>query len=81
MISNIGAALTGAIIICSLGRLWRDPEWLLLVAFLIGLLGLLLIAVPPWPTVGEHLVWGAMGGMLGSAAIWYQQRRRSRGAR
>jgi hypothetical protein len=81
MIPSIGAALAGAVIVYSIGRSWKVPEWLLLGAFLIGLLGMLLIAVPPWPTLGELLVWGAMGGMVGSAIIWYQTRRRSRAAR
>lgn len=78
MIPSIGAALAGAMIVYSIDRLWNVPEWLLLGAFLIGILGLLLIAVPPWPTLGERLVWAAMGGMVGSAVIWYQRRRRSR---
>lgn len=81
MIPRVGAALAGAVIVYSIDRSWKGPEWLLLGAFLIGLLGLLLIAVPPWPTLGELLVWGAIGGMVGSAVIWYQRRRRSRAVR
>ena len=81
MIPRVGAALAGAVIVYSIGRSWKVPEWLLLGAFLIGLLGLLLIAVPAWPTLGELLVWGAVGGMVASAIVWYHWRRRSRAAR
>ena len=81
MIPTIGAAVAGAVIVWGIGQLWKEPERLLLVAFQMGLLGLLLIAEPPWPTLGELLVWGAMGGMVGSAVIWYQRRRRSSAAR
>jgi hypothetical protein len=81
LVPRVGAALMGAVIVYSIGRSWKAPEWLLLGAFLIGVLGLLLIAVPPWPTLGELLVWGAMGGMVGSAIVWFQRRGRSRAVR
>jgi hypothetical protein len=81
MVPRVGAALIGTVIVYSIGRSWKGPEWLLLGAFLLGLLGLLLIAVPPWPTLGELLVWGAIGGMVGAAIVWYHWRRRLRAAR
>jgi hypothetical protein len=81
MMAKVATALAAALIVYNIGRAWLAPEWLLLAAFVIGLLGLLLIALPPWPTLGELLVWGAIGGLVGSAIVWNQRRRRSRPAR
>lgn len=69
-----GGALLAATCLGMLSPARRQPEWLLAGGFGTGVIGLLLMALLPWPVLGRVVVYSSIGAMVGSG-IRYQQRR------